>query len=268
MDWKIVFSDIDGTVLNSEHRLLSSTIKSVQILASKNIPFVLVSARMPTAMKLIVDEMKVKMPMISYGGALVLDEQNHILYDNKINKVDTKAIIDEIESLKSEKIVVNYYSNDNWYVKDKDNLAVKIEESITNVKASQVDFKELINKDILPNKILCMTKVNSSSRIECMLKEKFPQLNVVRSSNILLEIMNKDVSKANGLKVLLDYLQIKSSQAVAFGDNYNDLDMLKFVGRGVVMQNAPEEIKKQMKYITKSNNKDGIYEYLKKLDLV
>ncbi len=87
MDWKIVFSDIDGTVLNSKHELLTSTIEAVQKLALKNIPFVLVSARMPKAMKLILDEMNVKMPMISYGGALVLDEQNQILHDDKINKL-------------------------------------------------------------------------------------------------------------------------------------------------------------------------------------
>lgn len=268
MDWKIVFSDIDGTVLNSKHELLASTIEAVQKLALKNIPFVLVSARMPKAMKLILDEMNVKMPMISYGGALVLDEQNQILHDDKINKLDTKAIIDEIELLWPDDVVINYYSDDNWFVKDEDNKAVKREENITNVKASQADFKELINKNILPNKILCMTKANISSKIEAVLQEKFPQLNIVRSSDILIEIMNKDVSKANGIEVLLHHLNMTPAQAIAFGDNYNDLDMLKLVGRGVVMQNAPEKIKKQMKYITKSNNEDGIYEYLQKLDLV
>lgn len=268
MDWKIVFSDIDGTVLNSKHELLTSTIEAVQKLALKNIPFVLVSARMPKAMKLILDEMNVKMPMISYGGALVLDEQNQILHDDKINKLDTKAIIDEIELLWPDDVVINYYSDDNWFIKDEDNKAVKREENITNVKACQADFKELINKDILPNKILCMTKANISSKIEAVLQEKFPQLNIVRSSDILIEIMNKDVSKANGIEVLLHHLNMTPEQAIAFGDNYNDLDMLKLVGRGVIMQNAPEEIKKQMEYITKSNNEDGIYEYLQKLDLV
>ena len=268
MDWKIVFSDIDGTVLNSKHELLASTIEAVQKLALKNIPFVLVSARMPKAMKLIFDEMNVKMPMISYGGALVLDEQNQILHDDKINKLDTKAIIDEIELLWPDDVVINYYSDDNWFVEDEDNKAVKREENITNVKASQADFKELINKDILPNKILCMTKANISSKIEAVLQEKFPQLNIVRSSDILIEIMNKDVSKANGIEVLLHHLNMTPAQAIAFGDNYNDLTMLNFVGRGVVMQNAQKKKKKQMKYITKSNNEDGIYEYLQKLDLV
>lgn len=268
MDWKIVFSDIDGTVLNSKHELLASTIEAVQKLALKNIPFVLVSARMPKAMKLILDEMNVKMPMISYGGALVLDEQNQILHDDKINKLDTKAIIDEIELLWADDVVINYYSDDNWFVKDKDNKAVKREENITNVKASQADFKELINKDILPNKILCMTKANISSKIEAVLQEKFPQLNIVRSSDILIEIMNKDVSKANGIEVLLHHLNMTPAQAIAFGDNYNDLTMLNFVGRGVVMQNAPEEIRKEAKYITKSNNEDGIYEYLKQINMI
>lgn len=268
MDWKIVFSDIDGTVLNSKHELLASTIKAVQKLALKNIPFVLVSARMPKAMKLILNEMNVKMPMISYGGALVLDEQNQILHDDKINKLDTKAIIDEIELLWPDDVVINYYSDDNWFVEDEDNKAVKREENITNVKASQADFKELINKDILPNKILCMTKANISSKIEAVLQEKFPQLNIVRSSDILIEIMNKDVSKANGIEVLLHHLNMTPAQAIAFGDNYNDLTMLNFVGRGVVMQNAPEEIRKEAKYITKSNNEDGIYEYLKQINMI
>ena len=268
MEWKIVFSDIDGTVLNSKHEVLASTIDAVQKLALKNIPFVLVSARMPKAMKLILDEMKVKMPMISYGGALVLDEQNHILYDNKINKIDTEAIISEIELLWSDDVVINYYSDDNWFVKDENNKAVKREENITNVKASQADFKNLIANNILPNKILCMTKANISSKIEAVLQEKFPQLNIVRSSDILIEIMNKDVSKANGIEVLLHHLKMTSAQAIAFGDNYNDLTMLNFVGRGVVMQNAPEEIRKEAKYITKSNNEDGIYEYLKQINMI
>ena len=50
--------------------------------------------------------------MYFYGGA-VLDEQNQILHDDKINKLDTKAIIDEIELLWPDDVVINYYSDDN-----------------------------------------------------------------------------------------------------------------------------------------------------------
>lgn len=54
----------------------------------------------------------------------------------------------------------------------------------------------------------------------------------MRSSDILIEIMNKDVSKANGIEVLLHHLNMIPAQAIAFGDNYNDLDMLDFIGLG------------------------------------
>ena len=126
----------------------------------------------------------------------------------------------------------------------------------------------MINKDILPNKILCMTKANISSKIEAVLQEKFPQLNIVRSSDILIEIMNKDVSKANGIEVLLHHLNMTPEQAIAFGDNYNDMDMLNFVGLGVAMNNAPKDVKQMANDVTDDNNHDGIYRFLRKIELV
>ena len=113
-----------------------------------------------------------------------------------------------------------------------------------------------------------MTKANISSKIEAVLQEKFPQLNIVRSSDILIEIMNKDVSKANGIEVLLHHLNMTPEQAIAFGDNYNDLDMLDFIGLGVAMGNAPDDVKKIAFAVTEDNNRDGIYKFLRKIKLI
>lgn len=113
-----------------------------------------------------------------------------------------------------------------------------------------------------------MTKANISSKIEAVLQEKFPQLNIVRSSDILIEIMNKDVSKANGIEVLLHHLNMTPEQAIAFGDNYNDMDMLNFVGLGVAMNNAPKDVKQMANDVTDDNNHDGIYRFLRKIELV
>lgn len=157
MEWKIVFSDIDGTVLNSKHELLTSTIEAVQKLALKNIPFVLVSARMPKAMKLILDEMNVNIPMISYGGALVLDDRQNILYDRKISAADTATVIKEIKLFWQDSVVINYYAGDGWFVEDTENKAVVREENITRVEARQADFAQLLADGVLPNKLLCMT---------------------------------------------------------------------------------------------------------------
>ena len=80
--------------------------------------------------------------------------------------------------------------------------------------------------------------------------------------------MNKDVSKANGIEVLLHHLNITPAQAIAFGDNYNDLDMLELAGVGVAMNNAPDDVKKTASAVTDDNNHDGIYKFLQKIKLV
>ena len=268
MECKIVFSDIDGTVLNSNHHVLPSTTKAVKKLLQKDIPFVLVSARMPEAIKTITDEMNVKIPIISYGGALVLDEEKNTLYDKKITAIDTMNMIEKIKSLWADKVVINYYTDNNWYVEDTENKAVKREENITKVKSKQAPFNQLIKDNILPNKLLCMTEPPICEKMEKVLKDMFPELKIMRSSPILLEIMDKSVSKADGIKIMLNHFNLDRKQSIAFGDNYNDVDMLDFVGLGVAMNNAPEGVKKMTNDVTDDNDHDGIYNFLTKMNLV
>ena len=76
---KIVFSDIDGTVLTSQHEVTCQTKEAVKKLVAKDIPFVLVSARMPEAIYPITEDMGIKMPIICYSGAYVLDREGREL---------------------------------------------------------------------------------------------------------------------------------------------------------------------------------------------
>ena len=52
--------------------------------------------------------------------------------------------------------------------------------------------------------------------------------------------------------------KVLRKEVIAFGDNYNDLDMLKFAGMGVVMGNADEAVKEQGDYVTSTNTEDGV----------
>ena len=78
--YKAVFSDIDGTLLNSKHQIPENTRKKIKQINQNGIPDVLVSARMPKGMTAIRAELEAKSPMICYSGALVVDEEDHPLY--------------------------------------------------------------------------------------------------------------------------------------------------------------------------------------------
>ena len=93
-------------------------------------------------------------------------------------------------------------------------------------------------------------------------------LNVVRSAPHLLEIMDKSVSKATGIEVLLKHYGYTVDEAVAFGDNYNDIEMLELIPQSVAMANAPDAIKKLAAAVTDSNKVGGIYTYLVKIGVI
>jgi HAD superfamily hydrolase (TIGR01484 family) len=75
-------------------------------------------------------------------------------------------------------------------------------------------------------------------------------------------IMNKGATKWNAIKRLSQYYQIEIKNTIAFGDDYNDLEMVKNCGIGVAMNNGISEIKNKAKYICGNNNEDGIAKWI------
>jgi len=265
MEIKIVFSDIDGTFLTESKTVTAKTEQAVKNLLANDKKFVLVSARMPEAIYPITEKIGVKIPIISYSGGLVLTDDEKILHDKKIPCDATRNILLELKNYLD--ISINYYSGRKWFV-EKIDSRVQNEMNITSATAELANFSELLDKNILPNKILIMTEPELCKRMERELSKKFTNLNVVRSHATLLEIMDKEVSKAAGIKILLNHYNFEIENALAFGDNYNDVEMLKFVGCGVAMGNAPADIKKIADAVTTSNEDDGIYNYLVQKNLI
>ena len=76
------------------------------------------------------------------------------------------------------------------------------------------------------------------------------------------------INKAKAVKYLCDLRKIPLTSTIAFGDNYNDLEMLEAVGCGVLMGNAPSELQKHFSFVTKSNDQDGIFQAFKELGVL
>ena len=155
------------------------------------------------------------------------------------------------------------YSLDEWIVKDKSDPRIIHEENEVKAQAMQGTVDSAANDEI--NKILCICGPGKIWEIESKLKEKFPQYSIVKSSDILLEIMESGITKETAVRTLCSLWDIPLSNAAAFGDNYNDVEMLEAVGSGILMGNAPEELKKRIPMQTEDNEHDGIYAALVKM---
>ena len=264
-DIKIVFSDIDGTFLNGNSQVNPRMGQAARALVAK-MPFVLVSARMPEAIYPITEEIGIKIPIISYSGALVLTEKEEVLFDKRMEGTDTGMVLGVIQR-DFPQVTLNYYAGRHWYVEGIDQR-VQREMDITQAQAEVRDFEEILLAEEMPNKILVMAEPEDCERMEKELSAQFPSLHIVRSSDILLEIMDKSVSKAAGIEVMLQHFGLTAEESLAFGDNYNDVEMLKYCGRSVAMGNAPEDIKALASAVTLSNEEDGLAEYLEKNGII
>ncbi|MBP5326219.1 MAG: HAD family hydrolase [Pseudobutyrivibrio sp.] len=266
MNYEIVFCDVDGTLLNNEHRMEDSTVLAIKQLKAKEIPCVIVTARGPSGIYPIFKRYSFTCPMVCYSGALIMDEEGNVLQSNGFSRKTAATVIHYIEAEQFD-CTWNIFSMNTWIVNDKEDSRVKREESIVEAQATEGDISDL-PAGATVGKILCMCNPKQTAAIESALKAKFPCLSIVRSSDILIEIMNKGISKGESIRFLCDKWEIGLDKTVGVGDHYNDLDMLETVAMPFIMENAPAELKARIENVTLSNQSDGIYYGLKKIGLV
>lgn len=102
-----------------------------------------------------------------------------------------------------------------------------------------------------------------SDKLIPILNEKLGSLiNIYRSNDTLIELAPKTVSKLTAIKQLLQPNETLAD-VLAFGDNYNDLEMLNYCGIGVAVGNAREEVKQIADFVTASNTENGVAHFIK-----
>lgn len=251
----IVFSDVDGTLLNSSHRISNVTLESIRSLGRRGIPFVIVSARSPSGIFPIFRRYGFRTPIIAHSGALIIDEDGKVLFHKGISKDKARSVISFMESEKMD-LAYNIFSYDKWYVRDKSDARIMNEECIVEAEAEEGSVDSVTSDSI--SKIFCICDPEMTDSIELRLKDAFGDLSIVKSDDHLIEIMAEGVSKANAAGIMCRHYGLALEDAVAFGDNYNDEEMLHAVGHGFLMGNAPQPLRERVALHADDNDHDGI----------
>ncbi|MCD7948696.1 MAG: HAD family hydrolase [Erysipelotrichaceae bacterium] len=166
--YNIIFSDVDGTLLNSSHVITPKTREAIQNL---NIPFVIVSARSPSGIYSILKDNNLHCAIIAYSGGLIMDKNRNILFHQGISKKEANEIIKFIEPFDLSWCA---YSIDEWMVKDKNDPRIINEENIVKALAKQGCIDDF--KDDQVNKILCICNKTQTNAIEKKSKRKISSI--------------------------------------------------------------------------------------------
>jgi Cof subfamily protein (haloacid dehalogenase superfamily) len=265
MNISALCTDVDGTLLNSNRELSDKTISVFRSVAEM-MPVILASSRMPAAMTHLQAELGIlQYPMICYNGGYVLQYGK----SGEIKKVFDSVVIPlqvceaVVNLAKHTSVNVSLYFEDDWYAPQFDYWTDR-EQTVTKVDPIIKSSQEVLNlwkkNGNGAHKIMCMGTENEINALEKKLTLDYGHLiHVYFSRATYLELAPRSISKASALrKVLADAYDIPMSSVMAFGDNFNDVEMLAQSGFGVAVANGREQAKFAAKEVTLKSTEDGV----------
>ena len=256
---KHLFSDMDGTVLNSKGEISEANINSIK---ESGLPFTLVSGRSPKKMENIIDTLGIDGIHVSFNGALIFEKKNNkkiILHKQPLDFSVAKNVVLDIRD-KFPSTGISLYDELNWNI-DLETDAIRGEYNIVEVAYNIIDFKEYFKeeKDIYKVSFIEYDNEIFEKIVDHVQKQySNEELTFQRSLNGYLEITHLNAKKSIGIEIISNLEKLNKNELAAFGDGQNDIPMFESVGYSVVMGNATDDVKKYADYVTKSNNEDGV----------
>ncbi len=256
MNFRLITLDLDGTLLNQDHSISRATLATIKKIQKKGMEVIIATGRMLVSALPYASTIGLSGPIITYNGAYVKDiGKDEILYHKPLDCELAKTIIRDAEE---KKLQMNLYLDDKLYVKERNEL-VELYEEISGIRANYVGrLSSFIDRD--PTKLLIIE--NSREKQQYYLKyyrEKYrEQIEVTESQYNFIEIGAIGVSKGDALAHVADTMGIKSSEVIAIGDGWNDYEMLKWAGLGIVMGNASADLKEKIDTIAPPNSEEGV----------
>lgn len=243
--------DIDGTLLTTDYKILPSTRKAISLLAAGALraPIMLATARSPRAIDPIARELHLDPFYVSLNGAFIVQERR-ILYDKPMEVEDAQRVMAIGEEAG---LSINVYSAWDWFIATQNSWSTH-EAKMVEWSGEVRDLRTVRKA----HKILLMGEQDLIVQAQKRLIQDVPGVSAKLSIPHYLEIVDAGVSKGHALETVAALLGLDLSDAVAFGDGENDLDMLKRVGFSIAMGNAHPRLKEVANMVTGSNDQDGV----------
>ncbi|AQU81704.1 MULTISPECIES: Cof-type HAD-IIB family hydrolase [unclassified Halomonas] len=233
MTSRLIVSDLDGTLLGSDHRLHESTIEVLRALVKQGHHVALASGRHYHDMKVFRDQLDIPAHLISTNGAYVHDPKDILLAASHVDPKYAKTLID---LPRPPQVRLNLYRESGWHIDAEAPQLLSLHAS-TGFSYEVVHPAQMDPSGV--GKVLYLGDPDALKQLEIQAQEAHGEgLHITYSTIDSLEIMAGGVNKGVALASLLERLSLTPEDCLAFGDNLNDTEMLDLAGEAQVMANA------------------------------
>lgn len=252
---KIIFFDVDDTLIyhrGDKSYIPDSTMRAIKELHNEGHIVAIASGRGYVHMGHIMDLLNIKHAVCFNGNMLVVDHK--IIYKEPLNDKDIRRFVKDLK-----KKIFPAFAMDENIVYVKDFLGKVRRAFIKEVKVLDGDNKDMFIENMQKMRVNGITYYSMmlfNKRFKDM--DKYPELSFKKWGEKGYEVGNKGVSKLSGIVKMAEYFNVDLDDIYAFGDNYNDIEMLSGIKNGIAMGNGVDEVKEVASYITDHIDDNGI----------
>jgi len=248
----LVISDIDGTLITSNHEVTEATKAAAAKLYERGIELSLASSRPPRSIVPLADALKLSGPFAAFNGALVVKRNGEVLARSVISPetiAGVKAIADHFG------IAVWLYDDADWWAPWRDAFVDR--EEHTSGFGPRIDgYAERITRDA--NKLTVVGKPELVAQAEQqVLRDLGEQVSASKSKPRFLDVTSYGIHKGTVVVRLAELLNIPAQRVEVIGDGPNDVEMFKQAGVSIAMGQGVDEVKQAANYLTTSNDDEG-----------
>lgn len=267
MTIKMIVTDMDGTLLDEKGEFDRGRLKNIlDELDKREIRFVVATGNEIHRMRLLFGDLLERVTLIAANGARIFDK-NEILLGTCWSQDLVAQVLSYFEG--RERDVHLIVTAENGAFVKMGTVFPMIEKVMTAEMAQEfyqkINFVEALRPDDFPQVLKMSMVVNEQAAVQAtrQLNQDFADtLNAVTSGYGAIDILQKGIHKAWGLKQLMQKWKIQEQDIMAFGDSENDIEMLQLAGISYAMENADPRVKTVADHLAPANTEAGVLKIL------
>lgn len=257
---KVIVSDLDGTLLNSEHRISDYTKQIFRELHQQEYLVIVATGRHHLDAMPIVETLGFPIYLVTSNGARIHGPNKELIYATNMESAAVQSVLEM--DIPAEFTTVLFKENV-WQTNKHNDKLLEFQTEL-NYVPELVNYKEVTDFDAIK---IFFTHESHGKLLElrAQILEKHPDtFSHAFSLPHCLEFMNKSVDKSVAVGQILKKEGYEFHQAISFGDGYNDEGMLNATAKGLLMGNAPDSLKNKLAHleVISRNHDDGVANYL------
>ncbi|EKY27547.1 Cof-like hydrolase [Clostridium celatum DSM 1785] len=273
---KLIASDMDGTLLNDEHTISEENIKAIKIAEERGCHFTIVTGRDYSGVKNFFQEFDLKCECILSNGAEYRDINGDVIERITIDNDTVRKIV---QVMMEANVAIEMFTEDGMIIINEDIYKESLLQRFRRYNKGKTDleiieiarnmydtWKPEMIKDVegfldSNTDILKIMTYHEDAQYIKELKEKLKNIEGVAVASTFandIEISNIQAQKGLILAKVIEKMGIKKEEVIVLGDSFNDYSMFTEFENSFAMENAIPEIKEIAKYITDSNDNDGV----------